>query len=84
MSRLGLYLSTREYAGLLPDSRGLRDFFFFFFVKGTGILMSIGGFCCCCIVFCFVFVFYFLPEICLHLTRPSRWIVPSPHRIVCS
>lgn len=32
MSRLGLYLSAREYAGLLPDSRGLQDFFFFFLI----------------------------------------------------
>ena len=37
MSRLGLYLSTREYAGLLPDSTGLQEFL----VGGTGILMGI-------------------------------------------
>ena len=37
MSRLGLYLSAGEYAGLLPDSRGLQDIL----VAGTGILMSI-------------------------------------------
>lgn len=37
MSRLGLYLSTGEYAGLLPDSRSLQDIL----VAGTGILMSI-------------------------------------------
>lgn len=28
MSRLGLYLSTREYACLVSDSRGLQDLFF--------------------------------------------------------
>lgn len=35
MSRLGLYLSTREYAGLLPDCTGLRDLFL---VGGQGSL----------------------------------------------
>lgn len=29
MSRSGLYLSTRKYAGLLPDGRGIRACFFF-------------------------------------------------------
>lgn len=38
MSRLGLYLSTREYAGLLPDCGGSRGCFFFFFGRGTGSL----------------------------------------------
>lgn len=38
MSRLGLYLSTREYAGLVPASRGLQDLFF---DRGTGIFMGV-------------------------------------------
>lgn len=38
MSRLGLYLSTGECAGLLPDSRGLQDLVF---GRGIGILMGI-------------------------------------------
>lgn len=38
MSRLGLYLSTREYACLVPDSRGLQDLFF---GRETGVFMGI-------------------------------------------
>lgn len=66
MSRLGLYLSTGEYAGLLPDSRGLQDFFFFFVggrrvgVGGTGILPR----------------FFTLKSVCT-LTRPPRWTSAS-------
>lgn len=38
MSRLGLYLSTRAYAGLLTDSGGLQGLFW---GRGIGILMGI-------------------------------------------
>lgn len=59
MSRLGLYLSTREYAGLLPDSRGLRDFFFFF-CKGDRDPYEYWGFLLLlyCVLFCFCFLFF--------------------------